>query len=715
MFWRDLKRRDRSSSPSNRIASVKTADSIDDFGFNQRSMGGNHRQRYLPIFDDLTRGTIVEQWLPKDEKKIHKILRGIYDRDSICGPAIDFYKELPWSSFNLVGVDDKIRQLYEDACSNLEVLSWLPDAAGQFLTLGKLCAHFLLDEHKGIWEDVIIHDPDYIEVTPIPTVKSEPKIDLKISPEWRAFLRSTDPRDMDVRQHMLETGQLNENLVTMIMAGKSIPLDPAQTLYLPRKSSPYDWKGSSIYLRVLNFLSLEYSLINASISGARRRAGPILHVKMGSEAWEPDITDLDQLRELFMQAEEDPVNPVITTRYDVEAAYITGANEIWKIRDEWDFLSQAKMRALGVSETFLSGEATYNTMEAVMSIFLERIKAFRDMFTQKLILQKILAPLAINHGFFKRTPAQLAHRIRVASHDDYSNLLLPQVVWSKPLKPHGDEMYLEILQRLEEKGLPVTLRTWASAGGYDLDTEMQQMASDVLLRKRISKYRKQIQGTLPLDPDAEGGGFEGGGGGGFETEPFEIPEEPLTEPIEEAPAPAVEEAPPPPETAPATELPGASFNPKSLKRGDAVNTKTRVGSILIEGYEHLPLWREGSFLELPQGEAVRAFNNMMQHSESPKSMYRAMQQDLQARKWSPPKRELFYYTLARVGMFTRVELSSTTEQRILEWITHDGTQNDIREMVRFSKITDSIDESSSELTSFVARDLSSGARLLTGC
>lgn len=1096
MFWTKHKRQDQNERrlprKSSRIASVEA----NGFGTWDNNGSGHGSQRYLPIYDDLAKGTIVEQWLPKDPRKIHRIFRNIYARDSICGPAIDFYRELPWSPFSLTGVEDKVRQTYEDSFEALEILQWLPEAAAEYLILGKICVHLLMDEQKGIWTDGIIHDPDYLQITPIPTIKSAPKVDLTPTPEWRAFMKSTDSRDIEAKELMQQAGMLPPELQSLILAGKKIPLDPAQTIYLPRKGSPYDWEGSSIYLRILTFLSLEYSLINASISAARRKAGGILHVKSGSEEWDPELSDLDEIRDLFMEAEEDPVGTVISTRQDVEAGYVGGAGEVWKISDEWEFLSEAKMWGLGISSSFLSGEATYNcltgdalipteqgllrideiadpakgdqqdidlivgsrygnekavkwlnngkapticittdyghsitgtpkhpllvlrdytldwlplseihigdivcspmgrktvrteplalnltwltqgrggalrsdlkkpdfmtpelavvlagitadgsagakgnetkiafyssdplmidqyvtcfeksfgirpeinklsqnhwakkppfaavvsskqivewlhtldlylgtrddtegfdpsyfkrlgkairqadeksqlaylgmylacdgstkgdwciqyfstsdqllmelqallsmhghfsakdgmclsldsneswalwqkiapwvpckhkkidqgkevnvqgwykdapqtesilqdhytegeytqflenlklispsfhtqlvqllklnyrfiqivniedkgeqevydismepgvepafianglivhnTMETQMSVFMERLRAFRDHFTQKLLLQKIVAPLAINHGFIKRTPAQLAHRIRIAKPiTDYSQLLIPTVVWQKPLKPHGDENYLDILQRLEDKGIPITLRTWASAGGFDLDTELEQIPADKLLR---AKVMREAGDTEDLEEEF---GLEEGLSQEF-SQPFDESsgEESSTEP--ESSSPEETSEPETPTSPGETELPGASFDPRNLRKGEFP-----IKDFLLTQLENLPLWKEEAFLDISKREACDLLQTILRKGQDKRAMNVQLKES--TKTWTPPRKEVFFYLLSRIGILKNSALSDLTRRRIIDWIGTIGKQARVKEYLYFSRIS----------------------------
>jgi len=59
---------------------------------------------------------------------------------------------------------------------------------------------------------------------------------------------------------------------------------------------------------------------------------------------------------------------------------------------------------------------------------------------------------------------------------------------------------------LESKGLPIPLRKWAQAGGYDLEEALGGTKGDIDLRKRLAAYKKQIEAIDGPQEDEDGGG-----------------------------------------------------------------------------------------------------------------------------------------------------------------------------------------------------------------
>lgn len=325
-------------------------------GFNGFGGGGrgNSHNRFNPVFDDLSEGTIVEQFMPTDVRRLHRIWRRIYYQDPVAGPAVELYKDLPWSDFQLIGVDDQtIAQLYSDCLNAINITSRLPELSAEFLTMGKVIGHMLFDESKGFFNRMIIHDPDWIRVSEIPLGGFQPKLDLIPTPGMRAFASSKDPRDLEAQEQVPE-------LVQMIRNGQEIPLAPEHTFYIPRRYAPYDVMGASAYTRIIMFVAYEKALVNATVASARRRASRIRHVTAGiDDMWEPSAEELGSISDLFMQADEDPVGAIVVTRTGVQVNEVGGSSpqDIVKISDEWQFLLQGKLNALGVSEAFLTGEA----------------------------------------------------------------------------------------------------------------------------------------------------------------------------------------------------------------------------------------------------------------------------------------------------------------------------------------------------------------------
>jgi hypothetical protein len=439
--------------------------------------------------------------------------------DPIAGPATEYYRDLTFGKKVLLsGIEDpKVEQFYYDAIESSGIEPLMPWLLQDYLTFGKFVFHMLFDGTKGYWTETIPHDLDFVKIRPsfIPSFPS--RIDIQPTDDMIQWATSADPRDVEERR------KVDPVFVKLIAGGKTIPLSPENTLHLPRKAFATDYIGTSYLTRLLPFKIYEKALIDASIAGARRRAGPLWHITV------PEVYDEEEQREIidkFFAAEEDPVGGKVLTREGVTVnPQGGGAADFWKLSDEWAFLTEAKMHALGISVAFLSGEANWNSMESILSVFLEKIKAIRYYFTERIIMDKMIKQLARNQEFVRTSHTQLAHRYRIARPKGRelsdSELILPRLEWDKPLAPIADRDYLDLLEMLEEKGVPIPVRMWTQASGFDVDKAKESFEPDLQLRKDLLAQKRAIteqsqamgfdeEGQLAAEGYEEEGGFEFG-------------------------------------------------------------------------------------------------------------------------------------------------------------------------------------------------------------
>lgn len=490
--------------------------------------------RYLPNNETLDSSSLLDELTPQTDDGQLKIFRTIAKTDAVGGPAIDMLSSTPWSDATLSGIQDKeVLSFYEQAFNMLDPQTFLPQATSSYLTDGKIVASLIYDSTAGTFVDFIPQDPMYLEVEPIPVKGFDPKVNYKGNPVFKKFFKSNDERDQ------LAKDRISSALADKLASGGKVPLEPLNTLYVPRVTNPFDWVGTSMLWRILPFYAIEKALWNASIATARRRARSITHIKCGiQDYWEPTQDDLDNIVNLFMQSEEDPVGAYVITRDGVETNDVRQAQDFWKLSEEWDMLTAGKTRALGLSEALMSADTALATAEQGMILFIERIKVLRAELTNRIFYRKIFANIARAHGFVKKdkfeTTASALDKMDkkfktiVASGSingngvytckggltleqaydiAYKDLLIPEINWRKQLTPSKDSTYLELLNTLEEKGIPISKKQWAAAGGLDLSKQIEDIEEDLKFQKLITEKLGDKK-TSNDSEDEEGWGAE---------------------------------------------------------------------------------------------------------------------------------------------------------------------------------------------------------------
>jgi len=513
--------------------------------------GGFNHERFNSQKARIEEGSIIEDWIPRQPTMLHLLLRRIYVRDSICGSVVDIYSTLPWGKlYELIGVDDpKINQMYQDMIETLGIWGDLPIISREFLIIGRMLASLPFNETTGLWDAMVPIDPDQAKITPVPFSGVKPLVDVLSSPAWREFARSVDPRVVEMKENM------NKDLLAIFQNSSGyFPLEPMNTLFLARRVNQYDHIGTSFFTRILPAWAYETALWDASLTGVRRRNRSILLVTAGiEETWEPNDAELSSLTQIFMQADEDPTGAVISVRNGIEISEVRDPTAIWGISQEFEFLSTLKMRALGVSEAYLSGDANVSNMETARTSLGKAVAGFRDNMLREIFAKQLFPTFARIHNFQKRTQAQLNNRVRVepsrvarmAEYDrrmyeserlskwgfpmvtakqaldiPLESLIMPRLITEDTLRPEQDVAYMEMLDKLKENSVPIPLRIWASAAGYDLDKAMAMMEEDIILKKRLYQLGTGESGdSADLGGGGGGGedlfgGGEGGGGGG---------------------------------------------------------------------------------------------------------------------------------------------------------------------------------------------------------
>ena len=449
---------------------------------------------------------------PHVEKVMYKLYRDIYYNESVAGCAVDLISTLPFSEFSLGGLAAhkgdlrSVHKVYQETLERLNLRTLLPEMSVDYLVLGKHCSSLLYSKEKKSFTDVLPHQPENLEITPLPFYSQDPIITCKFAAEVQALLSKTDsPRIQRIREH------LGAAVVDRIAQGE-MELDPLSTIFIPRRTFSTSDTGTSYLRRIMPIYLIEKNLYRGTLVESARRQRGIMHLTLGDgDQWNPTVQDLEFITELFMGADSDPLGAIIATRSGIAVEEHRQGGDFWKSTDFNDSVLSHKLRALGISEAFLSGDASYATSDAALSVFIDTIRTFRDMMTRKLFYNKLFPLISLINGFTVKNGrltiqdnliSTITSEEALSQLNDNSKLLIPSVHWNKQLKPEGDSTYIDLLQSLTDKGVPVPLRALAAAGGMDLDMLVRQQDEDIDMRKRIAEYRKKIS---ELSPKPEGG------------------------------------------------------------------------------------------------------------------------------------------------------------------------------------------------------------------
>lgn len=447
--------------------------------------------------DLILTGLVNDQQLPQ----MRKFYRDIYHYDAISGSTVDLMSTLPFSNFTLSGAPTKMLNTYNSAIERLNFKSINPEISTCYLVDGEFVATTVYDRRVKGFTDLLPYKLDSCEMQYMPFYSMDPVITVSMDKDMEEFLNSTDEAVARLRK------LVPQQLLSAMKDGE-YTLDPLTTLYMARRSLT-DAHPQSYFKRILPIYLLEKVMIRGTLVEASKRQRSSLHVQAGDDNWEPTGEELAALVALFQQADLDPLGATIATRQSITASEIRQGGDFWKWTDMVDQLNGLKMRALGISETFLSGDQSYNTAEVSLSVFIENLKAYREYFTHRMFYNKLFPVIAAVNGFTKDAQAKMQKEMAADAGlnfrvNDASKYVIPTVRWHKSLEPHTDRDTMEMLDAMAEKGIPIPIRLIAAAGGLQLDNILNEVDEDIAVRKKLQQYQNELGKLAPQQGGEEG-------------------------------------------------------------------------------------------------------------------------------------------------------------------------------------------------------------------
>lgn len=461
--------------------SKETANLFGAFGLG--SLAGNSNMNVQMSGPMATVG-MLSYLVPQQEDMLRIYYRDIYYYDPVCGAAVDLLSTFPFSEYSLTGCDQKVLEKYEESLARLNLRALMPDISTTYLVDGTFVSSLLFNRQEKVFIDLIIHAVDNCKIDTVPFYSADPSIVVRNTEDMLRFLSSDSPQARAIQNMLPAT-------LRRTLAQKAFQLDPLTTLHISRRPLP-GAEPTSFLKRVLPIYLLEKTLYRGTIVEAMKRQRSMLHVQMGDDTHEFTPEEMAETVNQFQLADLDPLGAVIGTRNNVQATELRQGGDFWKSTDTIDILTPYKLRALGISEAFLSGDSNYSNVETALSVFMENADAYRSYLTYEVLTNKILPIVAIFNGFYKNGKAQ---DIQSRTHLTYQannpqDLIIPQVRWHKRLAAKEEENIMDTLSTLEEKGLPIPLRMWAAAGKVDLNAYYQDLHQDKEIREKIAELTK---------------------------------------------------------------------------------------------------------------------------------------------------------------------------------------------------------------------------------
>ena len=441
---------------------------------------------------------------PEGEESLIPYYRDMYYYDSVAGATVDMIGTFPFSDWTLVGLERDDMKVFNENLSRLNFRALMPELSMHYLVDGAFIGSLVYDPRERAFQDILIHDRMSCQISPRPFFSLDPVITVNSANSLQQFLSHNSPYVSAVMS------TYPKGFIDAFRAG-SVDLDPFTTIFIPRKTT-VESTTTSYLKRILPMYYLEKTLYRGTLVEATKRMRATSHVQVGTDSWEPTPAEMQMVLAQFQMAELDPLGAWVVTRQGVQVQDIRTAGDMWKWTDLIDTLIPYKLRALGISEAFLSGDASYSTAEVAMSVFTENMAAYREFLTHRIFRDKLFPLIAVANDMYVDKDAAAKERTLTAvlrNMSNHRNLRIPEIRWHKNLDNH-DPSVMEALNSLGDKGIPVPLKMWAAAANVDMGMLLGNLEEDASIREAIEK----ITGVKPTDSGGLGEGEDQGDFGG---------------------------------------------------------------------------------------------------------------------------------------------------------------------------------------------------------
>jgi hypothetical protein len=430
-----------------------------------------------------------------DPKQQLILAREIYDNDAISGAVVDTMSLLPFGPFSLSGLPDKeTAKPYDQSMDRVRIKSLMRVLSATHMVDGAFLGGGTFDENEKVWNSIIPYDLMHSTVIPAPFFGATPIVDVEIQQEALRSWRSGDERMKRYLRHLPRD----------YMIGGVIKLPPENTFYIPNLTLSHVQIGTSIFRKIMIIYILEKALARGTVEMAYRRQRPMLHIQTGDENWEASVTEMQYIADLFQSADLDPLSATVVTRPGVVPQEVGGLGEMWRWTDSADIFTSMKMRGLGMPDGLLGGDMALDSVSATLTVFIQKLRQFRETLTRLFFYEKFFPYIAITNGHrkdshekFQETGSMIGHnsgKIEVGADQevDMNEYFTPTISWHNSLRPEGDREYLDLLEVLRQAGVPVPIRVMTAAGGLDIHDILNSAQDDLANRQQIADINSKI-------------------------------------------------------------------------------------------------------------------------------------------------------------------------------------------------------------------------------
>ena len=217
----------------------------------------------------------------------------------------------------------------------------------------------------------------------------------------------------------------------------------------------------------------------------------------------PSPQDLQDFRDLLIQANNDPMFTIIT-HYAVNVDAIGLNGKLLPISTELARIDEEILMALFANQAVTTGNGpNFSTASIAFRSMMSRYIPIRARL-ERFLYQKVFAPVAYANKFYKRKEADLAHKVRTG--EGANALIIPQIDWRSKSNLLDDGTTKSIIASAVNSGrLPMKIMIDALDLDYDevrnyLYSEQASVFDPIAQKARGKMVESQQDSTLIGQP-----------------------------------------------------------------------------------------------------------------------------------------------------------------------------------------------------------------------
>jgi len=399
-----------------------------------------------PFFSPWLQRTTIE--LPTNYKELMKWRRYFYHNEPIVTSACELHAQFPLSTFYVTHEDEVIKQDFEKLVEDLELFDFLLEMLLEYNVAGEANPYgfFDNDEDPHVWTKFILLEPSQLEVKWAPLVggKRDEVVFLEFSKEIKEIINNGPNHKVTGKLYNL----LPPDVITRCKNGEKLPLNSIQVSRIKRTGNYFQIRGTSIIDRCFKWLMLRDKLRSAQYAIADRHVTPAEFYLLGEPGQPATQEEIDNFRDILLSQWSSP-NKAIVYHHAVRIQWEGASGRILPLQPEFEYIDKQLCIALLINEGIVTAERQpYASTSVALDVMIQRYLTIRKRI-EKWVEHQVFAPICKLNKIYKRTSAELEHRIKFQKSDE--DLWLPHVKWDKE-DLRNDMNKINLLIGLVDKG-----------------------------------------------------------------------------------------------------------------------------------------------------------------------------------------------------------------------------------------------------------------------